>query len=573
VNTPKIVILGLDSATWDLARPWAARGLLPNLSRLIAQGVSGDLESATPPLTPPAWTTFMTGKNPGKHGIFNFLEPQQGSYAMRYANAGSRRSSSIWKLLSQAGFTVGSVNVPFTFPPERDTTFQISGMDTPSRKSPFIHPPELRVELERELGEIDLEIRYLGFMSTDERRDKVLRDMARVDDQWLRIGLYLLEHHPVDVMMVTFMSIDTVQHHFWHYMDPSHFLHDTTKAERYGDAILQVYQRLDRAVGKFLERLPEETTVIVLSDHGGGPVSDRVVYLNRHLAQLGLLKYRQSATSAVGSVQQRILRTAFSKIRGFLSSDQKRTLASLFPALRERFEGAASSFANIDWSGTKAYCSEVLAAPPSIWINLKGIRPEGVVEPSEYESLRDYITAKFAELKDPRDGSPVIPRIYKREELFRGPHAEEAADLILDWWSEKAFQTGVSHPEEIDQPVVQIRERAPMKEPEWGGTHRLNGILIIKGPALKNGAQVKGARLLDMAPTILHLLNQKVPESMDGRVLTDALQPEFVRERAVQFVGASDDGANGSAPAQGSPYSEEDAALIEERLKALGYVD
>src|ERR1700745_805664 len=137
---PKIVIIGLDSATGDLIRPWADQGLLPNLRKISENGVSGELESAIPPLTPPAWTSFMTGKNPGKHGIFHFLEPQPGSYAMRYANAGSRRSPTIWQLLSSAGRNVGTVNVPFTYPPEQIQGFQISGMDTPSEKSPFIHP-------------------------------------------------------------------------------------------------------------------------------------------------------------------------------------------------------------------------------------------------------------------------------------------------------------------------------------------------------------------------------------------------------------------------------------------------
>ncbi len=174
---PKIIIIGLDSATWDLIKPWAAQGLLPNLSQLAEKGVSGELESAIPPLTPPAWTSFMTGKNPGKHGIFYFLEPQPGSYAMRYANAGSRRSKTFFGLLSDAGVSVSSVNIPFTYPPEPLNGFQISGMDTPSEKSAFIHPPALREELEKVVGKIRFDITHLGFMSTDERREQVLAEM------------------------------------------------------------------------------------------------------------------------------------------------------------------------------------------------------------------------------------------------------------------------------------------------------------------------------------------------------------------------------------------------------------
>src|ERR1700741_28486 len=135
MENPKIVIIGLDAATWDLMGPWIEEGRLPNMARLVGTGVKGGLESATPPLTPPAWTSFMTGKNPGKHGIFYFLEPQPGSYAMRYANAGSRRSQTVFGLLSEAGLTVSSVNIPFTYPPEQLSGCQISGMDTPSERS------------------------------------------------------------------------------------------------------------------------------------------------------------------------------------------------------------------------------------------------------------------------------------------------------------------------------------------------------------------------------------------------------------------------------------------------------
>ena len=574
LSSPKLFIIGLDSATWTLLRPAIAKGDLPNLAKLVGAGASGPLQSALPPLTPPAWTSFMTGMNPGKHGIFHFLEPQPGSYAMRYSNAGSRRSRTIWQILSEAGVSVGSVNVPFTFPPEKCAAFQISGMDTPSEKSAFIHPPKLREELERALGaKLDLEIRYLGFMSTDERRDAVLAGMARLDEQWTKVGLHLLEKRPADVMMLTFMSIDTVQHYFWHYMDAQHFQHDASRAAKYGDAILKVYRRLDASVGKFLEKLAPDTHVFVVSDHGGGPTSERTVYLNRYLAQLGLLHYKEGTTSAFGKMKQRFIRSLFQSIRGALTSAQKKKLASLLPALREKFEVAATSFANIDWSRTQAYCSEVLASPPSIWINLKGTRPNGIVEPGDYEALRELLIKKIAELRDPRDGSAMIPRVYKREELFQGPFASEAPDLILDWWSDHAFQTAPSLPEDTDKPVTEIRPRAPMTEPEWSGTHRLDGVVIYSGPAARQGASIQGARLMDMAPTVLHLMEQKIPAGMDGRVLTDLFKPEFLAAHPVSVEGGAAESIVNADAAPATPYSEEEAAQVEERLKALGYID
>jgi predicted AlkP superfamily phosphohydrolase/phosphomutase len=570
MQKPKIFVLGLDSATWDLIRPWIAQGKLSNLAKLVDQGASGPLESVIPPLTPPAWTSFMTGRNPGKHGIFHFLEAQPGSYEMKYTNAGSRRAATIWRLLSAGGGSVGTINVPFTYPPEKIEGFQISGMDTPSEKSPFIHPQPLREELESSLGPISLELRYLGAMNNDEKHQKALDEMEALDRQWTKIGLYLLEKQPVDVMMLTFMSIDTVQHHFWHYMDPEHFLHDPKGAGKFGNAVLSVYERLDKALGEFISRLPEETTVFVVSDHGGGPVSDRLLYLNRYLAQLGLLKYRTDKRSAVQSVQQKFTRGVYRLIRGSLSSDQKKKLANLFPKLRERFERSYTAFENIDWTETKAYCSEVLASPPSIWINRKGLMPSGIVEDSEYEPLIALITEKLNELKDPRTGESVIPRIYRRDEVFQGPYSGEAPDLILDWWSQNGFSTSTSFPEDNDKPPLIIRERQPMKEPEWGGNHRRDGILIAKGDPIRKGAQINGARLMDMAPTLLYLSGQKIPAEMDGRVLLDLFEPEYVAKNPVAYDQAKDQDQIG---ATGSTYSAEDAALVEERLKALGYIE
>ena len=568
MKKPKVLIVGLDAATFDLIIPWIAEGKLPNLAALMKEGAWGRLASILPPITPPAWTSFMTGKNPGKHGIFHFLEAQPGSYELRYLNAGSRRTKTIWRMLNDAGFTVGTMNIPFTYPPEHLNGFQISGMDTPSEKSPFIHPPELRSELVGLLGRFELELRYLGFMSTDVRREQVLSEMEQLDDQWLRASLYLMEKRPADVMMFTFMSIDTVQHYFWQYMDREHHLYDPAAAQRFGDAVLHVYQRLDDAVGQLLKKTSGNTSVFVVSDHGGGPTSDRVIYLNRYLAQLGLLHYCRDERSAVKKLVQKLVRSVYLSLIASLSHHAKSRLANLFPAFRKWFESTATSFTEIDWGRTKAYCTEVLASPPSIWINLKGVKPSGIVEQSEYEPLLKLISQKLKELKDPRTNKPVIKRIFRRDEIFNGPFTHEAADLILDWWETSNFSTSPSLPDHSDEPAVEICERKPATSAEWGGTHRRDGILIVQGTPFKKGVQIHGARLIDMAPTILHLMGQAVPEDMDGRVLQDLFEPAFIAQNPVRAGGSAD-----SEGGQGAQYSAEEAAIVEERLKALGYIE
>jgi predicted AlkP superfamily phosphohydrolase/phosphomutase len=575
-KTPKLVIVGLDAATWTLVRPWMAEGSMPNLAKLMRAGVSGSLQSVLPPITPPAWTSFMTGKNPGKHGVFHFVETEPDGYQMNYANGASRRSPTIWKLLNAAGFSVGTMNIPFTYPPEALDGFQISGLDTPTANSPFVHPPALKRELVERFGKIDHDVRFLGFMSTDRRRAQVLAEMEKIDRQWASIALYLLEHHPQDVMMFVFMSIDTVQHYFWQYMDRSHFLYDAKAEALFGNAVRQVYERLDAVTGDIIATLPADTTVLVVSDHGGGPVVDRTVFLNRYLHQLGLLSYRENESGGrrrgfgLPRIGSKVLRQGFSLLRKSLSSRQKSRLAELFPTLRKKAELAYTSFEHIDWNRTKAYCSEVLASPPSIWINLKGLKRRGIVEPAEYRALTDFIIEKLGELKDPRTGKPIIARVYRRDEIFHGPFSREAADIILDWWSEDSlFSTLPSFKKDREKPPVIIREHQPSQDSEWGGTHRLHGILIGRGPVLVPGAEIENARLIDLAPTILYLLGVPVPEDMDGEVLTSMLRSDFVAAHPCQAGDAS--GVSERYSTTG--YTEAESAQVEERLRALGYLE
>ena len=182
----------------------------------------------------------------------------------------------------------------------------------------------------------------------------------------------------------------------------------------------------------------------------------------------------------------------------------------------------------------------------------------------------NFIIAKLAELKDPRNGKPVINRVYRRDEIFHGPFANEGADLVLDWWSENSlFSTQPSFPEDTDKPALVIREHEPSEISEWGGTHRLHGILVARAPALKTGVEIENAHLIDLAPTILHLLGVSVPEDMDGSVLIGAFRPEFLAEHPVQSGAA----AGTSGDNRSSGYTDEESAKVEERLQALGYLE
>jgi predicted AlkP superfamily phosphohydrolase/phosphomutase len=568
---PKVLIIGIDGATFNLIKPWAEGGKLPTFKHLLDEGVHGEMESIIPPITPPAWASFMTGMNPGKHGLLNFIEHQVQDYSVRYTNGSSHRVPTIWRQLSDLGWRVGVMNIPMTYPPEAVNGFCISGLDTPDRNSDFVYPKELRKELEESVGEIHLDPRHLGFMKTDERRDQVLEDLIQIENRRTELASYLMKHHPVDVMMLVYTAADTAQHFFWNYMDETHFLHDPVGARKYRNAILEIYQMIDANIGRLLDQIPEECTVLLVSDHGGGPVSRKVIYLNQYLQELGLLVYKGNRNRAPKQMLHRLTRGIDGYLRGALTPRQKAWLAGLFPSAREKWELYASSVGIINWEETRAYCLEFLSFPSEIWINLEGRTPHGRVKPGkEYEELITLLTRRLYELKDPETGERLVRKVYRKEEIYHGPYVDLAPDLVLSWWEEAAFQSRKSAPYAGHPSVVDSIDSKETETAAWSGTHRLEGIVLMKGGGFRKGTTLSKAQIIDMAPTLFYLLGLPIPSEMDGSVLFEAFEERFIASRPVQYESGKTVSPEVHA---GATYTEAESEKIRERLKGLGYID
>ena len=238
----KLLIIGLDGATFDLIKPWAAEGKLPTLARLMQDGVTGDLESTLPPVTSPAWPTFMTGKNPGKHGVFDFIRPRAGTFDM--VNASQIKGKLLWEILSEAGYSVGVLNVPITYPPRQVNGYMVPGLLSPDQGK-TVYPPDLLKPYEAELGKYRLtpNVQYKAG-----NEDEFIADLHDLIDTQLRYALRLMKDHPTDVLMLHFLATDNGSHALWRFMDQTHPRHDPALAAKYGDALLKVYQHLDEAV-------------------------------------------------------------------------------------------------------------------------------------------------------------------------------------------------------------------------------------------------------------------------------------------------------------------------------------
>src|SRR4051794_3200949 len=346
-----ILIVGLDGATFDLMLPWIHEGRLPNLARLLSDGAWSRLESTIPPITPCAWSSFITGKNPGKHGLFDFVEPERDGRGFRFTNASFRDGESLWACLSRHGRRSGVVNVPMTYPPEPVNGFLISGLDTPHEHSPFMHPTEIRQVLKDAGIRYRIDQQHLGNMRTTKRRRQQLLDIFEGESARTAAFRHLSKLRPCDFRMIVYGATDQVQHHFWHFMDETHDKHDPEGAKEFRNAIRDTYKHIDVQLGQLLEECDDDTVVIIMSDHGFGPMSNVRVRLNQVLRDAGLLKFIEP--TARGRWRQALASTIDRVLRSSLSSDTKRTIAGLFPRLRVWFENLDE--AKIDWDSTSAH--------------------------------------------------------------------------------------------------------------------------------------------------------------------------------------------------------------------------
>jgi predicted AlkP superfamily phosphohydrolase/phosphomutase len=550
----KVLVFGIDGGTLDLVGPWAQRGELPNLARLMGGGCSGVLRSTTHPLTPQAWTSFLTGVNPGKHGVFDFGCRRQGSYELRLTDARDRRAPALWDYLEPAGLTTGLCNVPLTYPVEPLHGFVVSGMHTPSLAA-GVWPHELRREIEEVAPDYRIDVMSPSYTDLG----LFLRDVWQMTEARGQAATHLYRTRRPDLFVLVMVAVDRVCHALYRQMShPGAHGRDGRGDWRYSHAVLEAYRAIDRTLGGLLATIDEQTVVMVMSDHGFGTL-ERDVSLNQFFLEQGVMafdpvKVRRRLPvqgvpfGAAGRSAAEALRDAIAEHVPPLRWLEERALR------RGRFPVALRRWEYVDWTRTVAYSHGMFG---NVYINLRGREPEGCVDPADYESVRSRVAELLAtRLVDPADGGRVVDHIYRREELYSGPHLEEAPDLLVVMRGYAYMTRGaweLSATEIVAPPAI-----------NHTGNHRLDGMLILWGPGVRQG-QLVGAHITDVAPTILRLLDLPVPQSMDGRVLSEALErPGDLRERALRLARSS---------AQPSPLTAEEEQLIRRRLKNLGYIE
>jgi predicted AlkP superfamily phosphohydrolase/phosphomutase len=547
----RVFVIGLDGATLEVIVPLVEAGRLPTFARLMREGAYGTLLSTIPATSPPAWTTFMTGKKACKHGIFDFLTPGRDGHQRHYVNATDIRSSCVWDVLEVEGKRVGLVEIPMTFPPRPVQGFMLSGMMTPSSDVVFTYPSHLQSELILELGDFTLETTFLqGIRPRD--MEELIRRLSVWTESRRRAVLYLMDRYPWDFFMVVFRGTDIIQHYGCRFDDQMTRERFPLGAEKYGLVVDQYYEKIDRVCEEILDRMDDRTIVVFMSDHGGGSVN-RYFWINRLLFEEGYLKLKGDSFS---TAKYQLSRIPFERVMSVMgwSRGVGRLGRIAVPLLRRRLcEGEEL----IDWKRTRAY-GNWRGVGECINLNVRGREPWGMVDQgAEAEDLRQELTDRLLSLRDPETGLPVIERVYRREELYSGPYANEAPDLLLTTHSKRCCLRRELLPGLVFTTPVAAH-----------GAHRREGILFLSGPNVRAGVRLEEAGLADVVPTILYLMGLPVPEDMDGAVLTGAIDDEHLRSHPILF----------RAPVEWRPgkkvvYTRDEVVRLEDALRGLGYVD
>jgi predicted AlkP superfamily phosphohydrolase/phosphomutase len=539
----KAIILGLDGATFDVLLPRIERGQMPNLAGLLQQAVWGGLQSTTPPFSAQAWVSMATGKNQARHGVVDFWEPTPNHTRRNFVSARLIRGETLWQIAGRHGLRVGLVNVPVTYPPKPVNGYLVSGFLTPQGREDYVYPPALRDDILTLVPDYNPD--PFDPLGASKRQILELETWMQKHEQ---VSRHLLDREPTDLFFGVVQALDHLQHLFWNDIagDPGQ--------GRYAALVDRCYGLADEIVGHRMGLLADRTTLFLVSDHGFGPVR-KWFHVNRFLQERGwlVLGEAKGGVARLGvtpqGIRNVIRRLDVLGLRRWMGRMARVTLGRQIDS---------SLTPPIDWSRTQAVSGS--PATEGVFVNLKGREPQGTVEPGEpYEALRQQVMAELEALRDPETGDPVVCGVYRREELYEGPCLDQLPDVVFDLGDGPYLAS--------DAPAAR-RILEPLPEDFLQGRHRPTGIFVATGPGIREGESIEGARIVDVAPTVLYALGLPIPEDMDGRPLLEIFGDDYRAAHPVRR--AQPERVEETGPEQ--VYDEEDTAEMERRLRGLGYV-
>lgn len=521
------LLIGLDGATFTVLEPLMENGVMPFLKNFIASGVRGQILSTCPPVTPPAWTSIMTGCNPGRHGVVDFVRCEERSGEMYFTlyNGRDIRCETIWSIASRHNKRAIALNFPMTYPHPPISGYIVPGLVSWKYLKMAVQPPELYDKL-KAIPDFSYKAmawdwekgKKVVYGVEPEEYESWVRLQIERERNWFETAKYLMRNDPCELTAVLWDGPDKLMHICWRLLDPAWLPETPTLWEA---QIRELCLDYFRGVDSYLEELvtlagPGARTFIV-SDHGFGP-STEILYINVWLEQQGYLHWRTAPSDASGETWKRRLR---------------------------------SNFVLLDWEKTTAY------APTSSrnGIHIRTAAAPGLsgVPIRDYELFRNELIDKLYGIVDPHTGERFVKRVLKREETHLGVQRNQAPDLTLEL-RDYGFVSIRNIP-----PALQIR-------PEVTGTHQPNGIFLANGTGIRNGADIAPVSVLDVAGILLHSLGLPIPHDLEGVLPEPMFEPSWLQANPVHIGGATH-------PPITTFESQVEDEIIFERLKNLGYVE
>lgn len=533
----RVFCLGFDGGTWTVLRPLMEAGLMPQLTRLAQSGASGVLHSTIPPITPAAWSTFMTGCNAGKHGIFDFMAYDRKTHHTHFVNATSLRVPTLWQVLSEYGKRVAVVDMPVTYPPPEINGVVVSGLMTPSRQSTFTHPANLLAELEQHLGyewPLLKEEEERGGLHDD--FEGFLKLMQRFLQSRTEAMLFLFKKEPWDFAFLQWQCVDFLQHPMWKFLEEKH---PAFSRARYEQVVRQFFIPLDEALGRLLNAakkyLGEETLFVIVSDHGFQRHLKRVE-LNHWLHAQGFLVPAEHASTSWMRWAEVIRKADVWHLRKrWLPKSRRNALGNKLRA--QRIDHEASRFFAVS-----AFWGYVYLGPQATSQDVQTLE------------------AKLRAWRDPETEQPIVKKIHRREDCFAGEVLERLPQLIIEPAAGYTFATKTY----FNSGNVIV----PVPESDFQiGTHAREGIFLLAGPEIESSSLCAApeAHLQDMMPTLLHWLGLPIPDYCDGRVR----QEWFAPAQRAHKIAYAHTAINLKEEVRLNTAEQEE---IEKHLQALGYL-
>jgi predicted AlkP superfamily phosphohydrolase/phosphomutase len=438
----RVLLVAWDGADWDVLDPLLAAGELPALAELIGRGRRGVSRSCLPSHSWAAWPTFLTGRDPGWHGVFDILEYRPGAMRRMPVSSRSILAPSWPDRLSEAGKTVLLLNVPLTYPPPAIRGVVIAGGVVPPRTT-YSYPPDAGSRL-------GWPINGGSWTTFRHRPEDLVADLEGLTRRRAAAMRTLLDEEPWDVACIVFVSTDRAQHCLLEYVHPGHPEYPEASASPVAERVRDLYRLLDQELGSLIERAGDDDLVIFMSDHGHHPCT-RAVSMNKVLERLGYLRF------APGSALVNIL-----------SWGRVRSAARVVYDRLGLHGKVALPTPPIAWPKTRAYTS-VVSTGEGVSVNLAGREPGGTVDRGDYEQVRDELAQELLDFRDPETGGAPIGGVLRKEEVLSGPYLDRAPDLLL----EAAPLYSLSHARHL------------VEKADWlSGDHRPEGVYVMAGPTV-----------------------------------------------------------------------------------------